>query len=64
MIVCDICGKKIENDDTGNYIALGEDIFYADVCSNCLTSIHNLLKIKEVRKSEIVYSKRNCQSLP
>ena len=27
MIVCDICGKKIENDDTENYVALGEKFF-------------------------------------
>lgn len=50
MIVCDICGKKIENDDTENYVALGEEIFYADVCSKCLTSIHNFIENKRGEK--------------
>lgn len=58
MIVCDICGKKIENDDTenyivlstGNYIALNEDIFYANVCSNCLISVHNFIENKRGEK--------------
>lgn len=53
MIVCDICGKKFENEDTENYIALGEDVFYADVysiCSNCLTSIRNFIENKRGEK--------------
>lgn len=50
MIVCDICGKKIENDDTENYVALGEEVFYADVCSKCLTSIHNFIENKRGEK--------------
>ena len=52
MIVCDICGKKIVSDDTEmkNYVSLGGEIFYADVCNKCLTSIHNFIENKRGEK--------------
>lgn len=46
MIVCDICGKKLEDTEHENFISLGEHIFYTDICSDCLTSINNFIQNK------------------